>query len=173
LVEFDYEKVYDSLKITGYQFTNQSDGIQPLSFNWQFDLYGVSNDVNPYFEFNDTGSTKVKLITTDYFGCENSIEKYLIIFPNNQIFIPTAFSPNRDGLNEIFKPEGMSYVNEYKLEIFNRWGELLFKTNDINQGWDGTYLGQPVFEGVYVYKISIMDMFQQRINKEGMFTLLK
>jgi gliding motility-associated-like protein len=171
--EFDYAKVYDSLKTTGYQFTNQSNGEEPLSFNWQFDFHGVSNEINPYFEFNDTGSTKVTLITTDYYGCENSIEKYLIIFPNNQIFIPTAFSPNGDGLNEIFKPEGMAYVNEYKMEIFNRWGELIFVSKDLNVGWDGTYRGQPVHEGVYLYKITILDMFNQRLNKDGMLTILK
>jgi large repetitive protein len=172
-VEFTFEKISDDFPKTGFQFTNHSNGEDPLSFNWQFDIYGVSNEANPYFEYTDTGNTFVRLLVTDFFGCENSLEKPLNIFPNNHVFIPTAFSPNGDGLNEIFKPEGMLYVNEFLMEIFNRWGELIFKSHDINVGWDGTYMGQPVQEGVYLYKVTIFDKSQQRILKDGKFTLLR
>ncbi len=82
---------------------------------------------------------------TDTISIEGSPGDGLLYFPN-------AFTPNRDGLNERFAPVG-NLVETYQLRIFNRWGELIFESNDIALGWDGTYKGNTVPDGVYVYVI--------------------
>ncbi len=68
------------------------------------------------------------------------------------IFVPNAFTPNANGLNEYFKATVTDMV-ELKMYIFDRWGELLFYTNDVNKGWDGTYNGKPVQQDVYSWII--------------------
>ncbi|MBK8643274.1 MAG: gliding motility-associated C-terminal domain-containing protein [Saprospiraceae bacterium] len=70
-----------------------------------------------------------------------------------EYFFPNIFSPNGDGINDLFVPKTV-YLNNYKLQIFSRWGELLFSTEDPSIGWDGTANGQPMLPGVYIYLFS-------------------
>jgi len=83
------------------------------------------------------------------------------------LFVPNAFSPNGDGINDFFHPIYLCPVNEYDLEIFDRWGELTFQTNDIEQKWDGTYNGESCELDVYVYMIHYTN------SKTGLRKLLK
>src|SRR5690606_32206319 len=67
-------------------------------------------------------------------------------------YIPTAFTPNGDGVNDIFRVNmNCSVLNEFTFYIFNRWGQRIFISNNLNEGWDGTYGGQPAATGVYYY----------------------
>ncbi|MFY0643365.1 MAG: gliding motility-associated C-terminal domain-containing protein [Bacteroidia bacterium] len=87
--------------------------------------------------------------------------------------IPNAFTPNGDGNNEVFKPVLVNYQN-YELRIYNRWGELMFQTTDVNEGWDGTYMGSPVQQGVYLYDITVItteDMLNRQF--KGVLHLLR
>jgi gliding motility-associated-like protein len=68
------------------------------------------------------------------------------------LYIPNAFTPNRDGTNDVFYVKGLN-VEKFHLMIFNRWGELIFESFDINEGWDGTYMGNEVQIDVYVWKL--------------------
>jgi gliding motility-associated-like protein len=65
------------------------------------------------------------------------------------VYAPNSFTPNRDNLNDIFLPKGDN-ITEYHLMIFNRWGQCIFESNDINNGWNGTYQDRPVQEDTYV-----------------------
>jgi gliding motility-associated-like protein len=71
----------------------------------------------------------------------------------NILFVPTAFSPNGDGLNDFFKPIGYD-VADLRMNVYNRWGELLFETNDIDAGWDGSYKATACEVGTYVWWVS-------------------
>ncbi|MBL0256907.1 MAG: gliding motility-associated C-terminal domain-containing protein [Bacteroidetes bacterium] len=71
----------------------------------------------------------------------------------NELVFPNAFTPNEDGINEIFLPLG-SEVSTYDLRIFNRWGQLIFETDDQNKGWDGRFHGRAQQDGIYLYKVS-------------------
>lgn len=70
------------------------------------------------------------------------------------IFVPNAFTPNADGFNDVFLPSVQGPADNYRLEIFNRWGEVLFSTNDREQGWDGGYGGSGSQDGVYIWAIT-------------------
>ncbi|MGL5890378.1 MAG: gliding motility-associated C-terminal domain-containing protein, partial [Bacteroidia bacterium] len=68
------------------------------------------------------------------------------------VFVPNSFSPNNDGLNDVFIPKGED-ITSFNMIIFNRWGEIIAETNNLNAGWNGTYKGVQVQEDVYVYRI--------------------
>ena len=85
-------------------------------------------------------------------NCTSVNEITLTEYCNNQVFIPNGFTPDGNGLNDVFKPV-LNYITDYEMFIYNRWGELIFKTNDINIGWDGTYMNNECQIDVYVYKI--------------------
>ena len=69
------------------------------------------------------------------------------------LWIPNAFSPDYDGINDIFKPKANTELLNYNLQIYTRWGALIFESNDINKGWNGIYKGKDCPVGVYVYRI--------------------
>ena len=69
------------------------------------------------------------------------------------VYVPNTFSPNQDNKNEIFNAVTRG-VNKYSIQIFNRWGQKVFESNDLNNGWDGTFKGQVCQSGVYGWKIS-------------------
>ena len=72
------------------------------------------------------------------------------------IYIPNAFTPNGDGINDSFSPQGQGFdAEDYELSIFNRWGDVIFLTRDSNSGWAGSYGGRIVPEGAYAYRIDV------------------
>ena len=77
--------------------------------------------------------------------------------PEYPLWIPNSFTPNGDGLNDVFKPETLAELEEYTMLIFNRWGQQIFESNDINKAWDGKYKGKAVPLGVYTYHIEATD----------------
>lgn len=151
--DFYYQKTLDSMHITGYNFYNNSQSNGTLSYLWNFNQFTNSIQENPFIRFYDTGKMTVTLLVTDEHGCSGTVVKKFINYPVTKMFTPNAFSPNNDGVNDVFKVDGVAYARKFKLEIFNRWGELLFETTDLNQGWDGKYKDEYVSEGVYVARI--------------------
>jgi len=97
-----------------------------------------------------------------------------------RIFIPNAFSPNADSLNDVFIPVGISLITnsdvpgqKYDFRVYNRWGELIFETSDFRQGWDGKYEGTPVPIGVYIYSVDAQGFNGQRFYLNGNVTVLR
>ncbi len=88
------------------------------------------------------------------------------------IWIPKAFSPDNDGINDLFKPEGY-YKGNFTMQVFSRGGQMVFESNDINLGWDGTYRGEKMPDGVYAYVISVSDSKGNARTKKGAVTLLR
>lgn len=87
------------------------------------------------------------------------------------LYTPNSFTPNGDGLNETFKPSSCD-PKEYVMRVFNRWGELLFESNDINTGWNGTFEGSAVPEGAYLYTIHGANKSSGFFNKSGIVYVL-
>ncbi len=85
-------------------------------------------------------------------GCESGDDFEIGSGCISYYHVPTGFSPNGDGLNDQFKPVLVNY-QDYTMSVFNRWGEELYRTEDVNKGWDGTYNGEVVPNGVYLYSI--------------------
>ncbi len=126
------------------------------------------------YKVNYPGVYRVKVTIPPH--CSNS-DTIIIYYQNCEtggIYIPNAFTPDSDGLNDFFKVETVIEFKEFKLMIFDRTGELIFESSDINRGWDGTFKGKAVPMGVYVYIVKgIIKDSNELINREGIVTVLK
>lgn len=89
-----------------------------------------------------------------------------------KLYIPNAFTPNSDGLNDVFGAAGKGIV-EYNLQVFDRWGELVFETNDLEKGWDGKYKGEMSEAGTYVYQVLAKGEQTGRVKRNGTITLIQ
>jgi len=104
--------------------------------------------------------------------CQTSLGNGTGNYPNPGIFIPNAFTPNGDGKNDIFKVYG-NYIKAVDMKIFNQWGELIYQTNNVNGGWDGSSKGvqQPI--GVYVYLIQTIEQNGTVSTQRGSINLVR
>jgi len=100
------------------------------------------------------------------FKCRSHCEVFSFI-----AFIPNVFTPNGDGINEGFGPKGIEFNREYKFTIYNRWGEIVFYTEDPNETWDGQYQNKPCPIGVYIYRIDLRDIYGRTHNLDGSFLM--
>ncbi len=105
-------------------------------------------------------------------GLNTSVSNREMILKDPNLFHPTAFTPNGDNLNDTFTVFGQ-YVVDFEMNIFNRWGELLFTTNDINSGWDGIYKGREMPEGTYTFIANITDSTGRTFKRSGSVLLLR
>ncbi|MCX6316451.1 MAG: gliding motility-associated C-terminal domain-containing protein [Bacteroidetes bacterium] len=113
------------------------------------------------------------LTVTDQFGCAG--KDTIVVFDARCIpfAVPTAFTPDQDGKNDLFRPIITQIVKGYKMNIYNRWGQLLYETNNYQAGWDGQLNGIKQAAGVYVYQISFTDADGQPVQLKGTFTLIR
>lgn len=100
-------------------------------------------------------SVMYTLTVTDANGCE--FYDSVWVFVEGSIYVPNTFTPNRDGINDIFYAYGVD-IETFKMRIFNRWGEEIFVSDDMHHGWNGTYRDEPCQLGVYVYKIDYAEV---------------
>jgi gliding motility-associated-like protein len=95
------------------------------------------------------------------------------VVPYSAFFMPTAFTPNGDGLNDILRPVAIGYKSIKYFRIFNRWGQMLYDSHNIEEGWDGTYHGRNADAGVYFWEINTTDRFGATQHKRGDVTLIR
>jgi len=129
-----------------------------------------------YEELQDTGRYKLQLFAQTVEGCWDSTTNYFKVYPVLRFFIPNAFSPNGNGLNETFGPKGKYFEDKtYHFRIFSRWGELMFETTNFYEQWDGRKLkdGSESPIGAYVWIIEIKDLQGNQEVFKGSVTLVK
>jgi gliding motility-associated-like protein len=98
----------------------------------------------------------------------------IIIEPKISVDVPTAFTPNGDGINDIIYVDGWGIKKLIYFRVFNRWGQFLFESNDISVGWDGMYKGAPQNVDTYVYQVSVETwLHEQLLSKTSTFKLLR
>lgn len=127
------------------------------NYFWDFGDGSVSTEVLTQHSYNTPGEYEVKLTTNYGKMCSQQSLSRLIIekTAEKHLYIPNTFTPNIDGLNENFEIFGMEDCYEYKLIIFNRWGEIIYETIDLNNFWNGEYEGEKVESGIYPYLLQI------------------
>nr|WP_246853835.1 gliding motility-associated C-terminal domain-containing protein [Rufibacter aurantiacus] len=90
-----------------------------------------------------------------------------------QFHFPTAFTPNNDGLNDIFRPVGTPFASRFTLQVLNRWGQIIFESKDPKTGWNGTHAGKPSPPEAYIYRLEAVDVNGKKITQKGTVTLIR
>ena len=149
-------------------FTNLSIGA--TYYLWDFGDGNQSDTVNPWHEYLQSQVYGVTLLAYNDYGCVDSVAKEFT--PPLRAYIPTAFTPNGDGINDVFRMEGdgirdIGQIKKFSIAIFDRWGNEVFSSNSPAFEWDGTYKGEPVSLGPYVYTIFIEGYSLQKIEQTG------
>jgi len=118
------------------------------------------------------GSFTYQITVTDDDGCTSINEHDIFVDLNKILYTPNVFTPNGDGLNDFF--EIYTYgAREIDFRIFDRWGELIYKTTDLNQGWDGTFKGKRMPHGVYVYTLQVIYLDADLRKVKGSVTIVR
>ncbi len=132
-------------------------------------------NANTSHAYADTGIYELKQLVTNEFGCTDSIIKLIEV--KNQVFIviPNSFTPNNDNVNDVLSPVALGIEQDsYTFSVFNRWGQLVFSSKSIEEGWDGKHKGRVVPDGNYVWKISFKEKDGVRIfERTGHVTVFK
>ena len=142
----------------GTDFINLSTGGH--YYEWEFnDNTPVSNDFQPHHVFPDAEGAGywVNLTVTSLEGCVDVASQYIQVAQSYSIYVPNAFTPDNNGVNEVFTPVLYGFdEQDFTMLIFNRWGEIVFESHDLNIGWDGSYAGRfdQVQDGTYTWKIN-------------------
>jgi gliding motility-associated-like protein len=114
----------------------------------------------------------ITFIANNIYNCPDTAMKVLDVIPSSEIFIPNSFTPNNDGLNDLWGPVIIGSVKSYNLLVFNRWGEQIFRSTDKNIKWDGWYKDHPVQLDVYVYKLYVIfEQDEEIIERIGRVTV--
>jgi gliding motility-associated-like protein len=144
---------------------------------WSWD-YGdgsplVANQ-NPAYFFSDTGMQVITLTVFNNFGCPNSIADSVFIAPFATLYVPSAFTPNGDRINDVFYAYGED-INNIDFRIFDRWGRVVFFTDNITKGWDGRdrHTGGEVKPGLYTYQVRYDDYRGRGLKKLGRISLIR
>lgn len=161
---------------TNLTFTDQSTG-SPVTWYWNFGGLDSSGLQNPtYFFPNDNpGCYDVVLYANNANNCPDSDTLRVCIDPDYVVYFPNAFTPDGDGLNDYFVGVGIG-IQKYEMWVFDRWGNLLYYTNDINKPWDGKVQGKSgeiCQEDVYVWKANVVDVFGKKHKFIGHVSLIK
>lgn len=150
------------------------ESVNGISWSYNFGDGETSTLVNPFHHYTHWGDFTVKQTVTNSYGCPNTAEILIRIIPEFRFWVPNSFTPgNHDGLNDVFKPVVIG-VDDYIFMVFNRWGELIYKTNDTEAGWPGTYKGKDSPIDVYVWKCTFTNVVSKEPEEHvGHVTLLR
>ena len=158
-------------------FTDHSTG----AVNWTWD-FGDQNDPtpsslqNPCHSYSDTGTYCVTLRVSNQYNCTSDIIHCLHVESDFTFYAPNAFTPNDNGMNEGFIPKGIGWdESTFEMLIFDRWGNLIYKTSDSNKPWDGRANGgkELAQEDVYVWKVRFNDLNGKQHNYVGHVAMIK
>jgi len=155
-------------------FTDKS--LDAVRWIWDFGNEFDSNDRNPIHLYPDTGRFTVTLVVFHPSGCPDTAQGIVDIRPDVRFYLPNAFTPNFDGKNDVFRGVGiMIGATRFSFQIWNRWGDRVFSTEDTREGWNGLHLntGSASPEGVYITLVRYTDPRGLPVEIKGFVTLLR
>jgi gliding motility-associated-like protein len=122
--------------------------------------------------FEESGDYTANYYFTSNHGCIDTVAYDIHVIDYSTIYIPNTFSPNNDGINDLFKAEG-TFIDSFEMYIYDRWDNLVIRLDDITKGWNGKQKGQDAPIDVYVYKGSATDVSGKQINFKGQINLIR
>ena len=145
------------------------------AWNWSFGDTATSFLFSPpQHSYADTGTYLITLTITNQYGCTDVDYHSIIIDPDFVFYIPNAFTPDGDGINDTFTGKGV-FIKEFEMLIFDRWGDMIFKTTDIHNPWDGKANNgnEMAQRDVYVYAVTVTDLKMVKHRYKGIVTLVR
>lgn len=152
-------------------FRDSSEGA--AQYKWILSNGQTFSSKNASYVYPKLGKEKIILYVYSNQGCEDSTSSLFDLKSDELAWIPTAFSPDGDGLNDFFGAEKLTAIKSYHMKIYNRWGQKLFETKDATVKWDGTFMGEAVPEGVYGYEIHLRFLTGKAWNLEGSVIVIR
>lgn len=155
------------------------DSSQQNATHWQWTFEGskssfYSGKSPPDICYDSPGVYPIQLIASNKFGSDTAIKDILVTSCTDCIQIPNAFTPNSDGINDLLKIYSNCFLDEYKIQIYNRWSNLVFESTDINSTWNGKYKENDCEPDVYSYLVIYKNTLKKKIEyKRGNITLLR
>ena len=157
-----------------YQFVAATEPACPTcSYSWDFGDGSASNLPNPEHQFDGLGTYLVTHIAVNEIGCSNTTS-YTILSPAN-IFIPNSFTPNGDGINDVFRVYG-SAIREYELTVYNRWGDVVFFSTNPEEPWVGDTYGNDshyVSNTLYNFRVKVKGFKNDSLERAGVITIIR
>jgi gliding motility-associated-like protein len=157
-------------KMETIQFKDLSE--RAVSWNWNFGDGGLSVDRDPVWVFQHAENYTVGLTVEDQYGCQDSTSLPLEVRPVVNIYVPNAFSPNDDGINDEFRTYPSCPLEEFQLKVFDRWGAQLFESKDTEEGWSGIHKNELFDPGVFTWVVTFR-LREQVHMMRGDVTLLR
>ncbi len=167
--DFDFSEnlLFENIPIT---ITNNS--IDAINYEWNFGNGTTSTVVHPNVEYRPPGDYLISLVAINYLGCRDTISKLITITPEWYFYVPNTFTPDDGNFNNVFKMCGTN-ITKLDIKIFNRWGEIVFKDDQVRFEWDGTYKGVVCQDGVYNYVINYVNILGEEHTALGHVNLIK
>ncbi|PCI98665.1 MAG: hypothetical protein COB15_05430 [Flavobacteriales bacterium] len=145
-----------------------------VSWLWNFDDNTTTSTLqNPIYNYPDTGNYNVMLTVSNQFGCTDSVSQIIRINDTPDLIYPNTFSPNNDGLNDSFKPLKAVGIETGTLKIFNKWGGLIYESNDFTEGWNGDYHKRKSSAGTYYWICTYSNVYGKEFVIKGFVTLFR
>lgn len=143
-----------------------------IKWEWYFGDGKLSGERSPSYLYSDIGKYTVKFIVTNIAGCVSEFTDEVLVTP---FFIPSGFTPNGDGLNEVFFDPGFNLeVAALDLTVWNKWGEKIFQTDNMHKPWTGfDKNGKPAPMGTYVYTLKVLTKANKKFAMDGTITLVR
>gem|GEM_PF-1933943 len=163
---------YVQLDFNSFEFNPiVSEECENCTYFWEFSDGGISNDENPTHVFNQIEEFSATLSVVSDNGC---LSEYTEIIVVPIIYVPNSFTPNNDGLNDAFKVEAVG-LNSYKIQVYNRWGEIVFESHDPEQVWDGSFKGGDYYcqPGIFNFIISYKSLDTSAQEMKGTISLIR
>jgi gliding motility-associated-like protein len=155
------------------EFVDISKG-NPKEWEWWFEGQLFATEERPSHVFDETGWYEVMQVITNQYGCVDSMIHQVEVIGSYTVFVPNAFTPDGNGHNNSFKPIMRDVTAEnYQFLIFDRWGEIIYRTDDLEGEWDGNFQGDNARDGVYIWKIFVTDNVGKKHELMGHVTLLR
>ncbi|MBK5271337.1 MAG: gliding motility-associated C-terminal domain-containing protein, partial [Bacteroidia bacterium] len=145
----------------------------PMTYLWKFSDGISSTDKDVSKIFTSVGEYTIKLIATSPIECTDSIQKTISVQENCLPYMPTAFTPNGDGLNDIVKPYLAGIKTLKRFAVYNRNGNIVFSTQKEGEGWDGTYKGTKLDPDVFVWMLEYITIDDRPAVQKGTLTLIR
>ncbi len=167
---FNYYPQYPDIKNPAVTITDKSIGA--IKWFYTFGDSSIATTQNPLYSYKDSGEYFITQLVENQYGCMDTAIRR--VYVNFILFthIPSAFSPGNDDINPTFEPSGLG-IKDFKLTIFNRWGEKIFDPGWGRTAWDGVYKNEFVQMGIYPYYLEIIDFGNIRHNYHGVVNVVR